>query len=114
MRAKEKALPAHINAIIEQYKSSSVKPVLSHQTTGLQYSTMVKRRAVNNNHPCITRAFPELGKRPTQKITHSHEIFLPHPKADTLETFYFQLVYTQNHDDVILFVMLCMATTLQK
>lgn len=33
MKGKKKALPAHINEIKEQYKSSSVKPVLSQQIT---------------------------------------------------------------------------------
>lgn len=48
MKKKEKALPAHVNAIKEQYKSSSVKTVFWHQTTGLQDSTVLKKRAVNN------------------------------------------------------------------
>lgn len=56
MRGKEKALPAHINAIIKQYKS----PQLSQSfLIRLQDSIVVKERAVNNNHPNITRAFLE-------------------------------------------------------
>lgn len=42
----KKALPAHDNAIKEQYERSSVRTVLSHRTPGQE---KLKRTAVNNN-----------------------------------------------------------------
>lgn len=47
-KGKEKALPAGINAIKDQHKSSSVKTVPSHQITKLEDSTAVKKTAVND------------------------------------------------------------------
>lgn len=67
MKGKEKPLPAHINAIKEQYKSSSVKRVLSHQTTGLQDSTIVKKTSSQQ------QTFHTLHIKPLQNLNKPNE-----------------------------------------
>lgn len=67
MKGKEKPLPAHINAIKEQYKSSSVKTALSHQTTGLQDSTIVKKTSSQQQN------FHTLNIKPLQNLNKPNE-----------------------------------------
>ena len=62
IKGKEKALPVHTNAIKEQYKSSSIKTVLPHQTTGLQDSTVVKKKEPAVNNKILTYYILELSK----------------------------------------------------